>query len=99
MVLIGDAAHAMAPFTAQGGSLALEDGLVLARVLGEGEWGTAAERLTSARSHRVGSARSANHGREKKGAWPYVLQRWILPLVGPRAVTADYAPLRVPLDM
>ena len=99
MVLIGDAAHAMAPFTAQGGSLALEDGLVLARVLGEGEWATAAERLTSARSHRVGSARAANHGREKKGALPYIVQRWVFPLIGPRALTADYAPLRVPLDL
>jgi salicylate hydroxylase len=35
VTLLGDAAHPMLPFLAQGGAMAMEDGLVLARTLGE----------------------------------------------------------------
>lgn len=37
IALVGDAAHPVLPFLAQGGVLALEDGMVLARVLASGE--------------------------------------------------------------
>ena len=37
IALVGDAAHPVVPFLAQGGVLALEDGMVLARLLARGE--------------------------------------------------------------
>lgn len=56
VALIGDAAHGMLPFVAQGGAMAIEDAAVLARLLAEGT-GTVPERLAAyvrARRPRVG---------------------------------------------
>jgi salicylate hydroxylase len=41
--LLGDAAHAMLPFAAQGAGMAIEDAAVLARVFSEGTLETAAQ--------------------------------------------------------
>jgi salicylate hydroxylase len=46
IALVGDAAHAMLPFAAQGGAMAIEDGAVLARLLATGQ-GTTADRLAA----------------------------------------------------
>jgi salicylate hydroxylase len=43
IALLGDAAHAMLPFAAQGGGMAIEDAAVLAKVLSEGVLETAAQ--------------------------------------------------------
>jgi salicylate hydroxylase len=43
IALLGDAAHAMLPFAAQGGGMAIEDAAVLAKVLSEGALETAAQ--------------------------------------------------------
>ena len=43
MALLGDAAHAMLPFAAQGAAMAIEDAAVLAKCLGEGFGESAAE--------------------------------------------------------
>ena len=42
VALLGDAAHAMLPFAAQGAGMAIEDAMVLAKCLGEGAGGSAA---------------------------------------------------------
>jgi salicylate hydroxylase len=43
IALLGDAAHAMLPFAAQGAGMAVEDAAVLAKVLGESALETAAQ--------------------------------------------------------
>jgi salicylate hydroxylase len=43
IALLGDAAHAMLPFAAQGAGMAIEDAAVLAKVMGEGTMETAAQ--------------------------------------------------------
>ena len=55
VALIGDAAHAMLPFTAQGAGMAIEDAMVLARCLAEtpDDAAGACARYTAARAARV----------------------------------------------
>lgn len=55
VVLIGDAAHAVSPNAGQGASLALEDAMVLAKLLRDcaGDYRTAFERFEQARKPRV----------------------------------------------
>ncbi|MCD5349558.1 FAD-dependent monooxygenase [Kineosporia mesophila] len=62
VALIGDAAHAMTPDLGQGGSMALEDAVVLASLVGEGRVGAefenvpippALEKFTAARQERT----------------------------------------------
>lgn len=99
VVLMGDAAHAMPPFAAQGGALAFEDAWVLGRVLAElGDWSDAAAAFTRARKTRVNAVRAANLGREKKAGFPWWLKRLALPWIGPKALTADYAPVARALE-
>jgi salicylate hydroxylase len=52
-ILLGDAAHPMPPFLAQGASMAIEDAAVLARCLGEADVPRALERYRAARLPRV----------------------------------------------
>ncbi|MBV7326862.1 FAD-dependent monooxygenase [Chloroflexi bacterium TSY] len=96
VVLIGDAAHAMPPFMAQGGSLALEDALVLARLLEEIDWSQAAQALTERRRERVNWVRTRNQFRERGANWPFFLLKIANKLAGRRSWTADYEPLREP---
>jgi len=54
MALLGDAAHAMLPFAAQGAGMAIEDAAVLAQCLGESaDAGAALARYTHLRRERV----------------------------------------------
>lgn len=57
MTLLGDAAHPMLPFLAQGGGMAIEDAMVLGRCLLQGDDIAASlrryERLRRARTARV----------------------------------------------
>jgi 2-polyprenyl-6-methoxyphenol hydroxylase-like FAD-dependent oxidoreductase len=76
-LLIGDAAHATSPHAGQGASIALEDALRLAHLLGEeAETGAAFEKFESERRSRVErivalARRNGNQKREfsRTGAW------------------------------
>ncbi|MDP9590698.1 UNVERIFIED_ORG: salicylate hydroxylase [Shinella zoogloeoides] len=59
MVLIGDAAHAMTPFAAQGAAMAIEDAALLAnRLAGATDLGAALRRFETERRERVAKVRS-----------------------------------------
>lgn len=92
VVLIGDAAHAVAPHSGQGASMAMEDAMVLARMLRDGDWGAvrltleAFERERRPRTDRVVALGRKNGGRKREmpTAAYWVLQqflRWGMPLV------------------
>jgi salicylate hydroxylase len=57
MALLGDAAHAMLPFAAQGAGMAIEDAAVLAKCLAENS-GDSAASITAALERYAGSRRS-----------------------------------------
>jgi 2-polyprenyl-6-methoxyphenol hydroxylase-like FAD-dependent oxidoreductase len=62
VVLLGDAAHACSPTMAQGGSPAIEDGVVLAEALDvAGDVGSALDQYVARRSPRVGWVRERTH--------------------------------------
>jgi 2-polyprenyl-6-methoxyphenol hydroxylase-like FAD-dependent oxidoreductase len=62
VVLIGDAAHACSPAMAQGGSLAIEDAVVLAEVIdGSTHLGPALDRFVARRARRVRWVRDRTH--------------------------------------
>jgi 2-polyprenyl-6-methoxyphenol hydroxylase-like FAD-dependent oxidoreductase len=95
VVLIGDAAHGMPPFMAQGGSLALEDALVLANLLqNEEDWSQLAERFTDLRKERIDWVYARNRKRGKLAKLPFWIARLGLQKVGAKNWTTDYAPLR-----
>ena len=61
VVLLGDAAHPVLPFLAQGAVLALEDALTLARCLSDrDDVGAALQTYQTARSRRAGSVQAAS---------------------------------------
>jgi salicylate hydroxylase len=70
MTLIGDAAHPMLPFLAQGGAMAIEDAAVLARALERDEdIARALRRYERMRRHRVARAQRA----ARRNSWGYHL--------------------------
>ncbi|MDX2204395.1 MAG: FAD-dependent monooxygenase [Hyphomicrobiaceae bacterium] len=77
--LIGDAAHPMFPYLAQGGVLALEDALVLAGLLAE--TGREAEALASFSEARRARARRVQEASRRNG--------WIYHLAGPMGLARD----------
>lgn len=92
-VLIGDAAHAMTPFAAQGAAMAIEDAALLAHVLADGtDSAQALRRFETTRRERVARVRSrgafnrfAYHARG-----PIALGRnLVLALRGPQSLAAD----------
>lgn len=95
IALIGDAVHAMAPFMAQGSSLAAEDALTLADLAATGEtaWPALAERLTAARAARTAWVRARNRRRERLTALPVSVAKLALRLGGAKSWIADLAPL------
>ena len=66
MVLIGDAAHPMLPYLAQGGGCALEDALVLARML-DVENGNVGRTLTRYESQRIARCRRVQWASVRQG--------------------------------
>lgn len=87
--LIGDAAHAMLPFQAQGAAMGIEDAAVLAPLLAgtESAYGALSRyaKLRQPRVKRV-AALSAENGRIFHMAWPASLARdTVMRLQGPRA--------------
>jgi len=87
--LIGDAAHAMVPFQAQGAAMGIEDAATLAPLLAGTESAeTAFSRYEKMRQPRVGrvAALSADNGRIFHMGWPLSLARnTVMRLQGPRA--------------
>lgn len=86
--LLGDAAHPMTPFMAQGACQAIEDAIVLARCLEEATTTTvpdALKRYETARKERTARIQIASRGNEwlKKGGnadWVYGYDAWQVPL-------------------
>lgn len=75
MALLGDAAHPVLPFLAQGGVLALEDAVVLADCLGEDGSGDVVERLESYNRRRHRRARNVARASQFNGRI-YHLSGW-----------------------
>lgn len=86
--LLGDAAHPMTPFMAQGACMAIEDAVVLARCLTDvstGEAEPALARYEAARKDRTAKVQIASRGNEwlKKGGnadWLYAYDAWGCPI-------------------
>jgi salicylate hydroxylase/6-hydroxynicotinate 3-monooxygenase len=89
VVLLGDAAHPMTPYMAQGGATAIEDAAVLARCLGD----TRGEDIPGAfqrfeahrkpRTSRIQAISSANtwmKGGDEDTSWLYGYDAWNVPL-------------------
>jgi 2-polyprenyl-6-methoxyphenol hydroxylase-like FAD-dependent oxidoreductase len=63
VVLLGDAAHPMLPFFAQGAGQAIEDAAALAVALGSHPWREALRRYEAVRVPRAHQVQTASHGR------------------------------------
>ena len=100
LALMGDAAHPILPFLAQGASLAIEDAAVLARLLAEalgrdGEAGvpTAFAAYAKARAQRVARVQeeSRGNGRNYHMGWPLSMARdFALKRLGPEGLRNRY---------
>jgi FAD-dependent urate hydroxylase len=93
MVVIGDAAHAASPSSGQGASMAIEDGLVLAKCLrdvSDTEAALAAyEQLRRARVERVVAQGRRNGSGKTPGPLGRVVRDLVLRLVLPRVTKGD----------
>ena len=68
VALLGDAAHAMLPFMAQGAAMAIEDAAVLAQCLADsknGDAGAALRRYSDLRAARVAKVQRAAHQNDR----------------------------------
>ncbi|MDO9383839.1 MAG: FAD-dependent monooxygenase [Hyphomicrobiaceae bacterium] len=95
IALLGDAAHPVMPFLAQGGVLALEDAVVLAQVLASGERTTpdalqAYERLRRPRAQRIAGASRRNGRIYHLGGLAAVARNASLRLVPGQRLMAGY---------
>jgi len=70
VALMGDAAHPMLPFLAQGAAMAVEDAWVLAEVIASGQDLSAYQKLRRSRTSKVQSASRANMGLFHKTSLP-----------------------------
>lgn len=95
VVLLGDAAHATAPVWAQGAALALEDALVLARLLAErNDWTGVGAEYERLRRPRIEHVQRMTDRLSRTARWPDWARNLLLPVVGPRSYRATYDPLR-----
>ena len=93
IMLIGDAVHAMPPYMAQGGSLALEDAEAAAEIVASGDLSDAAQRLTVARASRTRWVQERNRRREKLTKLPFGIVKLGIRLAGRKSWIADLRPL------
>jgi 2-polyprenyl-6-methoxyphenol hydroxylase-like FAD-dependent oxidoreductase len=93
--LIGDAAHATAPVWAEGIALALEDAIVLARLI-SARWDAAVmlESFQAERLARVAHVQRQTDAMSRAAKLPPLLRTFAMPLVGPRRYRATYEPLK-----
>lgn len=97
VVLIGDAAHATAPVWAQGASLAVEDALVLAELLGSRDWETVGGQWERLRRGRVTHVQAATDQLSRAVVKPAWLRNILLPAIGQRSYRSAYGLLRTPV--
>lgn len=95
VALLGDAAHPMVPFLAQGGAMAIEDAAVLAARLSEdsGSIGQRLARYAADRQPRTGRVQSearANGDRYHWGSTKSAVRDFGLSLLGPDRMLARY---------
>jgi FAD-dependent urate hydroxylase len=94
VVLIGDAAHATSPNMAEGAALALEDALVLAGCLHDGQRIPAALSAFEARRRpRTEWVRAQTHRRDRTRYLPATLRNVVLRAFGRRIFRSNYRPL------
>lgn len=99
VVIIGDAAHATGPVWAQGAGLAIEDALVLARLLAQTDsLDRVGPQFELRRRHRVAVVRSATDRMSRIAGMPMWLRNLAAPILGPRAYRSAYGLLRTPYD-
>lgn len=99
MVLLGDAAHPMLPFMAQGAGMAIEDAVVLARHLegiAAGDAPKALKRYEEARIERASKIQLGSRGnnwlREGGNAdWVYAYDAWAVPVAAQTATATASA--------
>ncbi|MFP6749223.1 MAG: FAD-dependent monooxygenase, partial [Alphaproteobacteria bacterium] len=86
LVLIGDAAHPMTPYMAQGAAMAIEDGVILARALEQASGiDNALVIFEAARKARTAQVQAVSHANtwmreETDPAWCYGYDPWTEPL-------------------
>jgi 2-polyprenyl-6-methoxyphenol hydroxylase-like FAD-dependent oxidoreductase len=91
VVLIGDAAHATSPNLAEGASMALEDALVLARMLAvHGSPDTALSAFSERRRPRIRWVQQRTHRRDRIRALPVPLRDLALLVAGRALYQRDY---------
>ena len=94
VVLIGDAAHATSPNMAEGASMALEDALVLARMLAtHGSTTEALSLFGERRSARIRWVRQRTRRRDRIRTLPAPLRNLALRWAGTALYRRDYQPL------
>lgn len=94
VVLIGDAAHATSPNMAQGASMAVEDALVLAEVLGSGQpLAAALAAFETRRARRVRWVQEQTHRRDRTRDLPPAIRNCVLRWAGKRIFKANNRPL------
>ena len=94
VLLLGDAAHATSPNMAEGASMALEDALVLARMLrthGSPEESVSA--FIERRRARIRWVQQRTHRRDRVRRLPAPLRNLALKILGKRLYRRDYQPL------
>lgn len=98
-VLIGDAAHAVAPVWAQGAALSMEDAIVLARSLSrQSDVEAALAGFETARRPRVEHIHAMTDAMSKAGKLPLVVRNLLLPMIGPKRYRQTYEPLKMPVE-
>jgi 2-polyprenyl-6-methoxyphenol hydroxylase-like FAD-dependent oxidoreductase len=100
LLVMGDAAHATGPVWAQGAAMALEDALVLARLLASHEdWAGVGARWEALRRPRVDHVQNATDRMSRLARLPDRLLQLVAPVMGPRGYEHAYGALRPdPLD-
>ncbi len=99
VTLVGDAAHAMGPIWAQGAALAIEDAIVLARLVAEsGSPQAVGPEFERRRRARVMGVQDATDRMSKLARMPIRVRDIAAHFLGQRAYRAAYGPLREPYD-
>lgn len=95
VLLIGDAAHATSPNMAEGAAMAIEDALVLAKVLAtEASTAAALERFEARRRPRTDWVLEHTHKRDRTRSMPPAVRDLVLRRLGQKIYRSHYRPLK-----